>query len=479
MFAIENIRRNPAEFFCFNDKRGVENGFRSMLTFFSEEATKNHIYEIKVFYYGDGSVEIGFDCASFLCADYISEINKNRSEFDRAYNFSILECNMYVSSFMEFSNEYKGVIKFERGVVTKSLSESECKRKGTYIRFKYDNEVFTDIELSKEFLISCLDEFAMLNNGTKYVFFCKTDSRDYDEQIFFYKERVDYIKKISGLNGYNYSYNFSYHKEGGTEAFIYCEDDEISADGRDAKINVAFSWNDEPTATKIDCYLNHRKVDDPKTIVDAFFSGLRYCMEDACAAMYWNKYNNSLKRVYIPVREIKKHINIVFDIRTKGFDPLCLENQFRYGIDSELLINLVDNISGIFEFVGESLGKIYSWWSNSDLYDNDYCSCNSFSELLENAVIDCENGDGNGDLIYSLSIAPETEEVYSQLVNLINRKVCNSEAMYYYIIFSKFAKYITKDNYDVFVSAYEANISKLLPSFFEVDERFERICNIT
>ncbi len=104
-----------------------------------------------------------------------------------------------LSEWLEVKVERDGEVyhqRYERGVKTKELELiGETDRTGTFIAFKPDHEIFTDLVYSFEILSNRLRELAFLNKGAKITLI---DERDDTEETYQYQgglaEYVEYLR---------------------------------------------------------------------------------------------------------------------------------------------------------------------------------------------------------------------------------------------------------------------------------------------
>ena len=93
---------------------------------------------------------------------------------------------------------------------TKGESDSELsvrpldkkeRRTGTRHRWKPDLDVFTDINIPKEFFTDTLDRQAMVNKGIRFIFNWENDDGGMDTSEFYYENGIlDYVKVAAGEN---------------------------------------------------------------------------------------------------------------------------------------------------------------------------------------------------------------------------------------------------------------------------------------
>lgn len=100
---------------------------------------------------------------------------------------------------------------------------------------------------------------------------------------------------------------------------------------------------------------------------------------------------------------------------------------------------------------------------------------NKLLKKFERAIEDYESGDGKGAFISCLINAPRDEEGFASLTLPMYKTVCRTEPLFYYIMMTDYARFMTSDVYTSLCRLYTESICEDLPEFFEVDDRFEKI----
>ena len=127
----------------------------------------------------------------------------------------------------------------------------------------------------------------------------------------------------------------------------------------------------------------------------------------------------------------------------------------------------------------------YAIFSNEDavldlleiIREERYCDRaeDSFIKKFERAIEDYENGDGKGAFISCLMSAQRAEEGFTSLTLPMYKTVCRTESLYYYVLMTDYAKFMTPEVYTSLCRLYTESICEELPEFFEVNERFEKM----
>ncbi|MEN8907242.1 MAG: toprim domain-containing protein [Clostridiales bacterium] len=106
----------------------------------------------------------------------------------------------YSSEYMDvevFRDGYKYNLHFEKGSNIEGLEKSKNKYEstGSVIKWKPDLDVFTDIEIPKDYFITMLKKQAVVNAGLKFIFYDEKSDETFE---FCYEEGiVDYLKEIN------------------------------------------------------------------------------------------------------------------------------------------------------------------------------------------------------------------------------------------------------------------------------------------
>lgn len=494
------IRNYPQFIFEHKDIRGVEYAFKSLLTVFAEEAVRNHGKEIEIYLFNDSSIsihlvtnrgglqlgEVASDGAEWKkrLTDFDAGINaKNYNEFlfgdisepyktfepkpcwDSMYKFPMLACNQYVSEFMVVTSktctyEKAKSIRFEKGEADGYLAESSSTIEGTYILFKYDSDVFTDVALSKEFVSALAQEMALLYDHVRFVLHMQKEDKSYIDEEYCYAGLDDYIKDVNELISAPCS----------SFRILESKDEPL---GREytAYVGAAVAFTkDKPS---VQCYYNGQRLENGGAFLDELYKCLQehinYISERACS----HPLLTSLTK-----RELKKHIAAVIDIKTIGCIPDWTDGR-RIAINNRMFTDLVRDMC--------RKEMRYSIFSNEDavldlleiIREERYSDRaeDSFIKKFERAIEDYENGDGKGAFISCLMSAPRDEEGFAALTLPMYKTVCRTETLYYYILMTDYAKFMIPEVYTSLCRLYTESICEDLPEFFEVDERLEKMHN--
>ena len=242
----ERVRKRPAVIFGSNGLEGCEHSVFEIVSNAVDEAREGYGSVINVTAFADKSVEVedfgrgvplGWNEAEkrwnwelIYCELYAGGKYGNNEE-DAAYEYS-LGLNGLGAVATQYSSEYFEVrsydgtnvseIHFEKGFPVTELMvrplERKEKRTGTVQKWRPDLEVFTDINIPREYFTDMLKRQAVANPGIRFVFRWeveqppvteevpakKTKKNEKPEQYFeteeFYYENgiADYIAEIAG-----------------------------------------------------------------------------------------------------------------------------------------------------------------------------------------------------------------------------------------------------------------------------------------
>jgi len=484
----DKIRRSPEIIFDYKDIRGVENAFRSMLEIFTAEALRGHGNEIEVFRFNDstyairlrsdrclnlGKIGCGDEAWRALftefCTDYQNynellfgseESESAEPAFDRVDDYPFLACNQFVTEFMTVrarsgSDEKAKLIEFRHGGLEKALYEGDADFVGTQIFFKYDSNVFDDITLSDNFFDALLHEASLANKGIKYTL--KEAVENYrcvlPTAVYYYEDAADYISEASG----------------GELLFpvIECRRKHVGSDGsidrRSYTAVVDVSVGVTKDASAVNCFYNGHRLSCGGEFLREFYKVLQGRLRFVA--------EKNRRFVPITVRQLKKHLVVNIDIRTIGCIPYW-GDAGRRSLDNRMITELVldicrnEIISRLFADEGAVVERLVDLIGEEDKCER---GTNTFRQTLENAVADYENGDGKGEFVDCLVTAPRKEEGCAALISVMHREACKKEPLYYYVLLTDFAEYMTADVYNRLGNYYRSNIGEHMPELFKAD----------
>jgi len=223
----DRVRKRPAVIFGSDSLEGCEHSVFEIVSNSVDEAREGYGDVITVTAYRDHSISVedrgrgiplGWNEAEgrynwelIYCELYAGGKYDNNSE-GAAYEFSLglnglgACATQYASEFFTVSS-YDGTnvseMSFKKGepvgeMTVTPLSKKD-RRTGTVQRWKPDLEVFTDINIPKEYFTDMLKRQAVVNTGIRFHFRWEEADGSFDESEFFYENGiVDYISELAG-----------------------------------------------------------------------------------------------------------------------------------------------------------------------------------------------------------------------------------------------------------------------------------------
>ncbi len=223
----DRVRKRPAVIFGSDGLEGCEHSFFEILSNAVDEAREGYGNEIRVKAFADHSIEVDdrgrgvplgwneaegkFNWELVYCEMYAGGKYDNNSG-DAAYEYSLGlnglgACStQYSSEYMEvasYNGESVSKISFKKGYpVTELIVEpldKKTRRTGTVVRWLPDLEVFTDINISREFFVETMKKQAIVNPKVRFVLNFETAEGEFDEMVFYYENGItDYVAELAG-----------------------------------------------------------------------------------------------------------------------------------------------------------------------------------------------------------------------------------------------------------------------------------------
>ena len=256
----DRVRKRPAVIFGSDGAEGCAYAIFEILSNSIDEAREGYGNKIIVTRYKDGSIQVE-DFGRGMPVDY------NRAE--ERYNWELLFCEMYAGGKYssgednyEFSLGLNGLglcatqyasewmtadvyrdgfhyhLKFRRGENVGGLSKQEYKgrRTGSIIRWKPDDQVFTDIHVPAEYFRDVMKRQAVVNAGLTLILEDETGPEKTHTEYCYEHGIQDYVEELAGLDALT--------------PVVYCES---SATGRDradqpeyrVKMSAAFCFSNK------------------------------------------------------------------------------------------------------------------------------------------------------------------------------------------------------------------------------------------
>lgn len=220
----DRVRLRPAVIFGSDSIEGCEHSIFEIISNSIDEARDGHGDKIIVTFYQDKSIEVE-DFGRGCPVDY------NNTE--QCYNWELVYCELYAGGkyqnnasgdyeyslglnglgacATQYSSEYMDVeihrdgfkynLHFEKGENVGGLKKEETNRRktGTKTKWRPDLEVFTDINVSREYFENVLKKQAIVNPNVSFVFRYQTTDGKFEETTYLYENGIsDYINEIIG-----------------------------------------------------------------------------------------------------------------------------------------------------------------------------------------------------------------------------------------------------------------------------------------
>ena len=221
----DRVRKRPAVIFGSDGLEGCEHSIFEIMSNSIDEAREGRGNRIVVTRYLDGSYEVQ-DFGSGIPVDY----NKNEqrenwellfcemyagSKYDNAggagsYEFSLglnglgLCATQYASEYMDAEIHRDGycyTLHFEKGENIGGLHKEPYQKRdtGSRIRWKPDIQVFTDINIPRDWFVSTMKRQAIVNDGVHFVLKEETAGGKFNTTEFCYQNGIqDYVAELAG-----------------------------------------------------------------------------------------------------------------------------------------------------------------------------------------------------------------------------------------------------------------------------------------
>ncbi len=221
----DRVRKRPAVIFGSDGLEGCEHSIFEIMSNSIDEAREGRGNQILVTRYLDGSYEVQ-DFGSGIPVDY----NKNEqrenwellfcemyagSKYDNAggsssYEFSLglnglgLCATQYASEYMDAEIHRDGycyTLHFEKGENIGGLQKEPYHKRdtGSRIRWKPDIQVFTDINIPRDWFVSTMKRQAIVNDGVHFVLKEEIAGGKFDTTEFCYQNGIqDYVAELAG-----------------------------------------------------------------------------------------------------------------------------------------------------------------------------------------------------------------------------------------------------------------------------------------
>ncbi|MEG0751692.1 MAG: toprim domain-containing protein [Oscillospiraceae bacterium] len=220
----DRVRKRPSVIFGSDGLEGCEQSVFEIISNSLDEAREGYGDRIAVTQFYDNSIEVE-DSARGIPVDFNNKENE--------YNWKLLFCELYAGGkydnlsgstyefslginglglcATQYSSEYMDVeifrdgfryeVKFEKGnPVGEMIKEpTSCKKTGSRIKWRPDLDVFTEIDIPREYFESTLKRQSVVNAGVTFVYRKEREKGGFDESEFYYEHGiVDYLSELVG-----------------------------------------------------------------------------------------------------------------------------------------------------------------------------------------------------------------------------------------------------------------------------------------
>lgn len=224
----DRVRLRPSVIFGSDGLEGCEHAFFEILSNSVDEAREGYGSEIKVTVFEDHSIEVDdhgrgipldfnekegrYNWDLIFCEPYAGgKMNNNAESASYEYSLGLNGLGAFAtqcaSKYMEvdsFDGKYVRFMSFRLGspvgeLGVRELSKGE-RRTGTVIRWLPDRDVFTDVNIPKEFFVDVLRRQAVVNAGVKFIFLFE-ENGEFTEQVFYNEDGIrDYVAEVAGTS---------------------------------------------------------------------------------------------------------------------------------------------------------------------------------------------------------------------------------------------------------------------------------------
>ncbi len=308
----DRVRKRPAVIFGSDGLEGTEHAVFEILSNAVDEAREGFGSDIYITAYADKSIEIEdngrgvplgwnehekrWNWELVYSELYAGGKYDNNSE-GSAYEYS-LGLNGLGACATQYSSEYFNVksyngetvssINFKKGKAVTKLDvrpiEKREKKTGTIIRWRPDLQVFTDIDIPKEYYQDMLKRQAVVNSGIRFIFKWETKNGFEKEEYYYENGLTDYVEEIaSGTNEIKIS---SFHLE--TKG----RDRE---DMKDYKLIADIVFTMSKTINRLEYYHNSSWLEHGGAPEKAVKSAFQYAIDKRLKSL--GKYNKTEKAI--------------------------------------------------------------------------------------------------------------------------------------------------------------------------------------
>lgn len=222
----DRVRLRPSVIFGSDGLDGCEHAFFEILSNAVDEAREGYGSEIKVTVFEDHSIEVDdhgrgipmdynekegrYNWDLIFCEPYAGgKMNNNAESASYEYSLGLNGLGAFAtqcaSKYMEvdsFDGKYVRFMSFRLGSPVGELGVRELakneRRTGTVIRWLPDRDVFTDVNIPREFFVDVLRRQAVVNAGVKFTFLFEQNG-EFTEEVFYNEHGIsDYVAETAG-----------------------------------------------------------------------------------------------------------------------------------------------------------------------------------------------------------------------------------------------------------------------------------------
>lgn len=220
----DRVRKRPAVIFGSDGIEGCAHSIFEILSNSIDEAREGHGQRIVLTRFKDGSIQVE-DAGRGLPVDYNPK--------EKRYNWELVFCEMYAGGKYtagednyEYSLGLNGLglcatqyasewmtadvyrdgfhyhVEFRKGEPHGEMTKEPLgrKRTGTTIRWKPDTDVFTEINVPREYFCDIMKRQAVVNAGLTLVLVDEVEGAKTTDEFFYEKGIEDYVNEIAGLD---------------------------------------------------------------------------------------------------------------------------------------------------------------------------------------------------------------------------------------------------------------------------------------
>ncbi len=287
----DRVRKRPGVIFGSDGLDGCCHSVFEILSNSIDEAREGYGKVIEVTRFYDGSIQV---------EDFGRGIPLGFNEKENRYNWELIFCEMYAGGkynnndgenyefslglnglgacATQYASEYMDVevrrdgqihkLHFEKGENIGGLQSEPTRFKatGSKIRWKPDLEVFTDIDIPREYFLNVMKKQAVVNTGVKFVLHYEDAEGNFEDEEFLYENGIiDYVGELVATTALTTPVFYETERKG--------RDREDKQDYK-VKLSVAFCFSNEVTLTEYyhnSSFLEHGGSPD-RAVKSAFVS---------------------------------------------------------------------------------------------------------------------------------------------------------------------------------------------------------------